>query len=213
MARAALVTCAIAAAAAMPLSAARGAVGRPSPASTFVLRGVVVQYIPPSDSIVGSLSIRVLKVGARGHALLGELVTVPVAPASALKATQLLPQKSLCTVRLTARSPGSILKGASVVRTIVSSGPGPQAQTVTSAPAGQPANPGSTGTADSPTASTGGDTAGSGDQGAAQATDHGSGQGNGNGSGQGGDHGSGQENDADPGSHGRAGDGSSNGHK
>lgn len=89
--------------------------------STFVVRGVVVQYIPPAGSVVGSLSIRVESANAHGRPLLGELVTVPVA--RALRANQLVPQQSRCTVTLNARSSGSILKGAAVVKAIVPSAP------------------------------------------------------------------------------------------
>jgi hypothetical protein len=214
MARAALVACAIVAAVATPLAAARAASDTRTGA-TFVVRGVVVQYIPPSGSIVGSLSIRVLSIRGPGHSLLGELVTVPVEPGSGLKADELLARRSVCTITLNARSAGSILKGAAAVRTIAPAGAASEGQKGGSASgAGQPGNGDTAGKSDSAGQSQGSDTAGASvDHGSAQPSDHGSGQSSDHGSAQGGDHGSAQAADPGSASDGRAAGGSSNGHK
>ena len=183
MARAALVSCTLAVAASLPTSAALAA---PTASSTFVVRGVVVQYIPPSGSVVGSLSIRVVKANARGRALLGELVTVAVEQSDALKTGQ-LPGESLLTLTLKAASPASILKGAADLRSIAPGVAAPQAP-----PAGSPAAPAEY--------SDGSDDGG---HDSSQSTDHG----------QGGDHGSGKASDPGSGAQGRSGGGGSNGHK
>lgn len=205
------------AAAALPPAAALGAPAGTAASTTFVVRGVVVQYIPPSGSVVGSLSIRVVKVGAHGRALLGELITVAVERSDAPKKGQ-LKQKSVYTLTLKAASPASILKGAADVRSIVPGGPTAPVPASGSAPGNPPANPDAPGKSDSAGASTGSNTGGdSSDHGSSQSTDHGSGQGDGDhGSGEGsGDHSSGQGNDSGAGSQGRGGGGGggSSGHK
>jgi hypothetical protein len=176
---------------------------------TYVLRGLVVQYIHPSGSLVGSLSIRVTSTGNRGGALLGELVTVAVDAGMGLKASHLLAPQSLVTLTLRAASPGSILKGAGTVRTIVMGG---QAQgtfgggstsaagRANSSGGAAPSDNGGNSSANSQSGS--GDGGDSGDHGAGQ-SNHGAGQSSDGGSGGGG-HGSGQ---------GQSGSGSSNGHK
>jgi hypothetical protein len=198
MTRAALVAGVIAAAASLPLSAALGAPQETTARSTFVVRGVVVQYIPPAGSIVGSLSIRVVNVGVRGRALLGELITVAVEPGDASKP---LRKKSLYTLTLSAASPASVLKGAADVRAIVPSAPAPPAATGPTAGTTLPGNPDAPAKSDSPAGDDGG---GSGNRGASQSSDHGAGQGGDHGSGQGSDHGSGSQGH---------GGGGSNGHK
>lgn len=203
MARAALVVCAIASAAALPVAAAHGATDGVTSGSSFVVRGVVVQYIPPSGSVVGSLSIRVLATSARGQALLGELVTVPVARGKASSASGLLPQKSQCTVTLSARSTGAILKGTAVVKAIVPGGPAADGGS------GQPGNIGTPPKVDPDTTAAGNGAAGGGSAGHGQSGDHDSGNGNG-GSGHG-NGGSGHADDSGSQAHGGA--GKSNGHK
>jgi hypothetical protein len=184
MTRAALVAGVLAVAASLPSAG----LAAPAAGSTFVVRGIVVQYIPPSGSVVGSLSIRVVKAGARGRALLGELVTVAVEPGDSSKTGQLLRSNAFCTVTLNASSPASILNGAADVRSIVA---GP--------PAALPANADPTdGTAPGTSDSAG--NAATGDRGSSQAGDHR----------QNGDHGTGQGNGA---SQGRNGGGGSHGHK
>jgi hypothetical protein len=197
MTRAALVACLLAAAASVTSSAALGA-----PAgSTYVVRGIVVQYIPPAGSVVGSLSIRVVKVNARGRALLGELVTVAVQRGDAPKKPQQLRPSSVFTLTLNAPSPASILKGAADVRSIAPAAPPAAAAGAT--PAHVPANPDASGQSDSDSGSTGGNPAGG------SSDDHGSSQSNDHGSAQGSDHGKGQGNSA---SQGRSGGGNANGH-
>jgi uncharacterized membrane protein YgcG len=183
MARAALVACTLAAAASLPLPAALAA---PTAGSTFVVRGVVVQYIPPSGSVVGSLSIRVVKTDARGRALLGELVTVAVEQGDAPKTGQPL-RKSLLTLTLEAPSPASILEGGASVRSIAPSPQAPQAPVTTPPAANPPATPGK----------------GDSDGGSSQSGERG----------QSGDHGSGQASDPGSAAQGRSGGGGSNGHK
>lgn len=201
MARAALVVCLIAVAAA-PVGAAQGATAA---GTKYVVRGVVVQYIPPAGSVVGSLSIRVLSAGAHGRALLGELVTVPVARGKALNANRLVPQRSRCTVTLSARSPASILKGAAVVQTIVSRTPG------ASDGNGQPGNAGHAPTVDpDATSPAGGAAAGRDNPDSAPSNDHATGQGEGRDSGKG--SGAAPQSNA-PGSQGRGSGGNSNAHK
>jgi len=219
MARAALVACVLAAAAAVPQSAAAARPGQTALPPTFVLRGFVVQYIPPSGSVVGSLSIRVTSTGDRARALLGELVTVAVDAAMGSKATQLLASRSLLTVTLRAASPGSILKGAGAVRTIVAGGP---AQVTpgdgSTSAAGGPNNSrgaapsGNSGNGNAKSQSQSNDGGNSGDHGSGQSSDGGPG-GEGHGSGQS------QSSDGGPGGGGhgsgavQSGSGSSNGHK
>jgi hypothetical protein len=88
-------------------------------------------------------------VGARGRLLIGELVTVPIAPGR----LQDFVQGSVCTLTLRAQSPGSILNGKSTVQEIVSgdafpapSGPEshvpPPSTAVTVTGNGQPGNDG-----------------------------------------------------------------------
>jgi uncharacterized membrane protein YgcG len=119
--RAALVACTVAGgiAAAGPVA---GFAARPAP--TYVLRGVVVQYIPPAGSTVGSLSVRVTRVRGAGRRLAGELVTVAIVSGGNLQSKrQTLPAGSVCTLVLSAPSPASILKGAGALRNIVIAGP------------------------------------------------------------------------------------------
>ena len=208
MTRAVLVAGVIATTASLPVSAALGA----PKGSTFVVRGVVVQYIPPSGSIVGSLSVRVVKVGSGGRALLGELVTVAVERRDAPKTGQPLQPKSIYTLTLHAPSPASILKGAADVRSIVPSAPPAQAP-APGATAGttQPTNPDAPAKNDATGSTTGGST----DHGStpspspSQSTDSGSGKSGDHGSGKGNDQGNGDNHGS--GSPGKS--GSSNGHK
>lgn len=184
----------------MPLSATAQGPGQTAIPPPLVLRGFVVQYIPPSGSVVGSLSIRVTSTGGGGRALMGELVTVAVDARMGSNARQLFAPHSLLTLTLRAGSPGSILKGAGALRTVVASAP-PQDPGTGSPPArvrpdsstgpAQSGDGGNGGAASQPQ-SVGKD---SGDHGSVQTHDGGSGDGG---------HGSGQ---------GQSGSGSSNGHK
>lgn len=124
MTRAALVASVLAVAAGTPLSAVAGRQGQTPPRSTFVVRGVVVQYIPPSGSVVGSMSVRVVSTGKRGRALLGELVTVTVVAGKGLSAGEPPLPRSLWTITLRAPSPQSVLKGTAAVQKIVAGAPG-----------------------------------------------------------------------------------------
>jgi hypothetical protein len=200
MARAALVACVIALAATCLSAAHAGSQALPA-GSTFVVRGPAVQYIPPTGSIVGSLSIRVRSVGMRGQALLGELVTVAVEPGQGLTTAQLVRQHALFTITLQAPSPQAILKGAATVRAIVpgfgANGPSGASAAATRGPSPASDGGGSGNGADSNAG--GGASGASGDHGSGQSTtDHG---------------GSGQPTDAGSGSHPGNGAGNSNGHK
>lgn len=124
MTRAALVASVVAVAATIPLSAAAGGPGRATPRSTFVVRGIVVQYIAPSASVVGSLTVRVVSTGERGRALLGELVTVGVDHGKRLNTAKLSLPRSIWTITLRAVSSQSILKGTAAVQRIAANSPG-----------------------------------------------------------------------------------------
>jgi hypothetical protein len=218
MTRVALVVGVIAAAAATPLAAARGGQDALASGSTFVVRGVVVQYIPPSGSVVGSLSIRIRSVGAHGRMLMGELVTVAVEPGSGLTSVQLVPHRSQCTVKLRAASPASILKGAATVQTIVPITSPSNGSSSDSAPAnGRPADAGAAGAAGVGAPPSNGGDGGNGKQSGGDASpasgDHGSGQATDHGSGQSGDHGAAQSSPPAPAPQSGGGAGSSNGHK
>lgn len=222
MTRAALVASVVAAAATASLPAAAAGPGQTR--STFVVRGVVVQYIPPSGSVVGSLSVRVVSTGDRGRALLGELVTVGVVHGKGLNVAKLPLRRSLWTITIRAASAQSILNGGAALQSIVTSNPGRGSSggpaSTSGPPQGSGGNSGGSG-ATSP--------AGHAGEGGPEQQSGGVGDGNGSGGGPGGDgsqgngasdHGSGQPSDGGSGgaAHGSgqasvSGAGSSSGHK
>src|SRR4051794_24332555 len=93
--------------------------------TTFVLRGVAVQYIPPAGHMVGSLSLRVTRAGKGAARLTGELVTIAVEPGDAATRRKLkgITGGSGLRLELRARSAASVLKGGARLQTVVAAAP------------------------------------------------------------------------------------------
>ena len=93
---------------------------------TFVLRGTVVQYIAPSGSTVGSLSLRVRQGSSGARRLVGELVTVAVEPGDpSIALLTGLAQGSERTLVVQASSATSVLKGGGALIGVTAPNPAP----------------------------------------------------------------------------------------
>src|SRR2546423_679400 len=123
---AALVACVAAASVAVALLPGAAAAARPAPPMTFVLRGTVVQYIAPSGSTVGSLSLRVRQGSSGARRLVGELVTVAVEPGDpSIALLTGLAQGSERTLVVQASSAASVLKGGGALIGVTAPNPAP----------------------------------------------------------------------------------------